>query len=415
MPSEWFDDVEADRIVRAISELKILDPAVGSGAFPMGVLHKLTLALRRLDPDNRRWEQLQRERAIQRAELAFDTKDDTARREELVEIDETFKRYRDSDFGRKLYLIQNSIFGVDIQSIACQIAKLRFFISLAIEQVPHNDAENFGIKPLPNLETRFVAANTLIGLKGLQLQMSEELTRDLERELHDNSERHFHAPTRTQKRACEKKDKALRVELAAVLRQIGMPVEDAEKIAHWNPYDQTSRADWFDPGRMFSVKNGFDVVIGNPPYVRQEKIKELKPSLKDQYDCYTGVADLYVYFYERGFQLLRDNGILTYISSNKYFRAAYGKKLRDFLARQSTLSQLIDFGDAPVFTSIAYPSIITARKAHTESNYLRTMNWEPGTPIDEIGAIFRTTEISPCRKMLSSPLTVGVLHFSRQC
>ena len=169
-----------------------------------------------------------------------------------------------------------------------------------------------------------------------------------------------------------------------------MPADDAEKIAHWNPYDQTSTADWFDPGRMFGVKSGFDVVIGNPPYVRQEKIKELKPSLKDQYDCYTGVADLYVDFYERGFQLLRDNGILTYISSNKYFRAAYGKKLRDFLARQSTLSQLIDFGDAPVFTSIAYPSIITARKAHTESNYLRTMNWEPGTPIDEIGAVFRT-------------------------
>ena len=195
--SEWFDDNEIEALVRAISELKILDPAVGSGAFPMGVLHKLTLALRRLDPDNSRWEQLQKERAIQRAEVAFDTKDDSTRREELVEIDETFKRYRDSDFGRKLYLIQNSIFGVDIQSIACQIAKLRFFISLAIEQVPDRDAENFGIKPLPNLETRFVAANTLIGLKSGQLQMSEELTRDLERELHDNSERHFHAPTRT--------------------------------------------------------------------------------------------------------------------------------------------------------------------------------------------------------------------------
>ena len=139
------------------------------------------------------------------------------------------------------------------------------------------------------------------------------------------------------------------MELAAVLRKIGIPAEDAEKIAHWNPYDQTSRADWFDPGRMFGVKGGLDIVIGNPPYVRQEKIKELKPSLKDQYDCYTGTADLYVYFYERGFQLLRDNGILTYISSNKYFRTAYGKKLRDFLARQSTVSQLIDFGDAPRF------------------------------------------------------------------
>ena len=81
--SEWFDDDEIDAIVRAISELKILDPAVGSGAFPMGVLHKLTLALRRLDPDNIRWEKLQQERAGQRATDAFTTKDDQARAEEL--------------------------------------------------------------------------------------------------------------------------------------------------------------------------------------------------------------------------------------------------------------------------------------------------------------------------------------------
>ena len=343
--SEWFDDDEKDGLVRAISELKILDPAVGSGAFPMGVLHKLTLALRRLDPDNSRWEKLQKERAIQRAEVAFDTKDDRTRREELVEIDETFKRYRDSDFGRKLYLIQNSIFGVDIQSIACQIAKLRFFISLAIEQVPDKDAENFGIKPLPNLETRFVAANTLIGLKSGQLQMSEELTRDLERELHDNSERHFHAPTRTQKRACEKKDKALRVELAAVLRQIGIPADDAEKIARWNPYDQTSRAEWFDPGRMFGVKSGFDVVIGNPPYVRQEKIKELKSALKNQYACYTGSADLYVYFYERGIQLLNKRGVHTFICSNSWLDVNYGAPLQKYLLN-NTASVVICHSEA---------------------------------------------------------------------
>ena len=151
--SQWFDDDEADEIVRAISELKILDPAVGSGAFPMGVLHKLTLALRRLDPDNSRWEELQKERAGKRATAAFDTSDQRERDAELAEISATFERYRDSDFGRKLYLIQNSIFGVDIQSIACQIAKLRFFISLTIEQEPTDKAsDNFGIKPLPNLE-----------------------------------------------------------------------------------------------------------------------------------------------------------------------------------------------------------------------------------------------------------------------
>ena len=207
--SRWFDDDEIEALVRAISELKILDPVVGSGAFPMGVLHKLTLALRRLDPENKRWERLQRDRAGHRARAAFTISDQQERDDELKEISDTFERYRDSDFGRKLYLIQNSIIGVDIQSIACQIAKLRFFISLAIEQVPDKDAKNFGIKPLPNLETRFVAANTLIGLKGGQLQVSEELTRDLERELHDNSERHFHAPTRTLKRACEKKGQSV--------------------------------------------------------------------------------------------------------------------------------------------------------------------------------------------------------------
>ena len=232
--NEWFDDAEKDAVVRAISELKILDPAVGSGAFPMGMLHKLTLALRRLDPDNHRWEKLQKERAIQRAEVAFDTQDDQTRREELVEIDETFKRYRDSDFGRKLYLTQNSIFGVDIQPVACQIAKLRFFISLAIEQEPDRDADNFGIKPLPNLETRFIAANTLIGLKG-ERTLTSNKARDLERELSDNRERHFHATTRQKKRACKEKDTELRRELATELKSIGMPADDAEKIAHWDP------------------------------------------------------------------------------------------------------------------------------------------------------------------------------------
>ena len=169
-----------------------------------------------------------------------------------------------------------------------------------------------------------------------------------------------------------------------------MPADEAEKIAYWDPYDQNASTDFFDTEWMFGITDGFDVVIGNPPYVRQEKIKSLKPTLKNQYDCYTGTADLYVYFYERGFQLLRDNGVLTYISSNKYFRSAYGKKLRDFLTRQSTVSQLIDFGDTPVFTSIAYPSIIAICKTRTEGNHLRALNWETGSSIEEFATIFRT-------------------------
>ena len=342
--NEWFDDAEKDAIVQAISELTILDPAVGSGAFPMGMLHKLTLTLRRLDPDNSRWEKLQKERALQRAEIAFDTQDDPTRREELIEIDETFKRYRDSDFGRKLYLIQNSIFGIDIQPVACQIAKLRFFISLAIEQEPEQDAENFGIKPLPNLETRFIAANTLIGLEQ-QRTLTSNKARDLEQELQNNRERHFHAMTRQRKREYQHKDEQLRAELAAELKSMGTPADEAEKIAKWDLYDQNATADWFDPEWMFGVPDGFDVVIGNPPYVRQEKIKALKPALQKRYACYTGTADLYVYFYERGLQLLNANGIHTFICSNSWLDVNYGAPLQKHLLN-NTASAVICHSEA---------------------------------------------------------------------
>ena len=368
---KMFDSHEADTIVRAISELKILDPAVGSGAFPMGVLHKLTLALRRIDPDNNRWEELQKDRAIQRAEAAFDRKDDDARREELVEINETFKRYRDSDFGRKLYLIQNSIFGVDIQSIACQIAKLRFFISLAIEQVPDKDAENFGIKPLPNLETRFIAANTLIGLKS-ERALTSDKAHNLERELRRNRERHFHAMTRRQKLGCKHRDKVLREKLAKELRHIGMPADDADNIAQWDPYDQNASTDFFDSEWMFGVAEGFDIVIGNPPYVRQEAIRHIKPQLADEFGgFFTNTADLFVYFYKRSIDLMKVRGQFCFISSNKFFRAAYGLKLRQLL-KTCRLRTVIDFGELPVFAAGTDPAIIQFENAEPEKHHQLT-------------------------------------------
>ena len=347
--NEWFDADETESLVRAISALTLLDPAVGSGAFPMGMLHKLTLVLRRLDADNSRWERLQKERAQQRATAAFDTTDDDTRREELLEIDATFKRYRDSDFGRKLYLIQNCLYGVDIQPVACQIAKLRFFISLAIEQEPDSTAENFGIRPLPNLETRFLAANTLLGLRAEQTLTSQK-TQELERELALNGERHFHAITRQQKQACKEEDEALRAALAAELRDVGMPAADAEKIASWDRYDTHAVAEWFSAERMFGMREGFDIVIGNPPYILHRNILALKPALQKQFgDFFISTADISVYFYKRGTELLRDSGILTYICTNKFLRSGYGKNLRHLLLTEMSLKTLLDFGSVSVF------------------------------------------------------------------
>ena len=360
--SKFFDSRESDEVVRAISELKILDPAVGSGAFPMGTLHKLTLALRRLDPDNTRWEQLQKERAIERAAAAFDTKDRRTRDEELTEISRIFENYS-GDFGRKLYLIQNSIFGLDIQSIACQIAKLRFFISLAIEQEPDRTADNFGIKPLPNLETRFIAANTLIGLEG-ERTLTSPKAKALEVELGDNRERHFHATTRPQKLACKRADRKLRRALATELKHIGMPADDADKVAAWDPYDQNASANWFDPEWMFGIADGFDVVIGNPPYISHDKIpKQLKTGIRNRYQSYQPFADVYCYFIEKAIELQNQRGILSLITSNSYLRAEYGAPIRRLLHSKNMLLRVLNIEDSQVFESvIVNVAIIVSRK-----------------------------------------------------
>ncbi|WP_366146305.1 TaqI-like C-terminal specificity domain-containing protein [Crocosphaera sp.] len=135
---------------------------------------------------------------------------------------------------------------------------------------------------------------------------------------------------------------------------------------------------------------GFDIIIGNPPYIRQEEIKAFKPYLKQQYSCYTGVADLFVYFYEKAYNILKKQGILTYISSNKYFRSGYGEKLRSFLTTNTTIHTLIDFGDAPVFEeAIAYPSIIVtqAETLLKESQTINVLNWKTDNSIDDFVTI----------------------------
>ena len=398
--SEWFDEKETDSIIRAIAELKILDPAVGSGAFPMGVLHKLTLALRRLDPKDTGWERLQKERALKRAEEAFDTPSQEEREAKLTEISNIFQRYRDSDFGRKLFLIQNSIFGVDIQPIACQIAKLRFFISLIIEQNPEKRSENHGIRPLPNLETRFITADTLIGLKKQRMLTSKEVAR-LELGLRDNSEQHFHAATRERKDECEQKDETLRKELASELKHLSMPADDAEKIAHWNRYDQNASSDWFNPEWMFGITDGFDVVIGNPPYAKSERVPE---SRSEQLSAYYGWGgDLYDYFIFAGFDLVTEQGIFTYIANDSYVTFSTKRKIRD-LFLQNRLLHLVK-APANTFEASIYTAIFMLLKGEVDNSHFYMsgeMNF-PDFHYHSNGAVKYSTirKIPDCKFLLS--------------
>ena len=361
-----FDAGERERIVGAIAGLKALDPAVGSGAFPMAILHKLTLALRRLDPDNRIWEAVQRAQAADRAAAAFGTDDQADRDAELAEISAIFERYRDSDYGRKLYLIQNCIYGVDIQPIAVQIAKLRFFISLAIEQEPDaaaGAADNYGIKPLPNLETRLAAADTLLPLaRSAQLAMHTESVTHLEREIAANRERHFHATTRAAKNECRQIDAELRQRLADALEKDGFPAQSAGQLAAWDPFDQNAgAADWFDADYMLGVKDGFDVVIGNPPYIQlQKEGGRLGRRYRDAgFATFARTGDVYQLFYEKGAQLLTpQRGILAYITSNSWLKAEYGKATRRYLAERHTPRRLLEMGQDVFEQAIVDSSIL---------------------------------------------------------
>ena len=134
--SSGFTALQNRLLVDAIFHIKILDPACCSGAFPMGVLHKLVYILRKIDKDNKYWRELQKQKAIKETEEAFNIGNQQERENRLKDISDTFEN-NNEDYGRKLYLIENSVYGVDIQPIAVQIAKLRFFISLIVDHNLH--------------------------------------------------------------------------------------------------------------------------------------------------------------------------------------------------------------------------------------------------------------------------------------
>lgn len=386
---ESFTPKKIEEVTKQIKNIKILDPACGSGAYPMGILSRLFEMLTLLGGNS------------------------------------------ENHYENKLTLIENCIFGVDIQSIAVQISKLRFFISLIVEQSPNNNAaENYGIRSLPNLETKFVAANTLIGLKQHskdQLDFNDKTLIELKNQLWDlRNHQNFNARSFEEKKRLRKKDKELcekiklyihantsqpnEERIAENLKQIeilenkikNLPVqmvdvtqsftqtsmfeddvvstpsmfrkdaneeertklkrqvnglkkeidferskkgavdtEEADNLISWDPYDQNHSAPFFDPEWMFGVEQ-FDVVIGNPPYVNVEKIDQIIKDHISSFQTAYQKYDLYVLFYERGLNLLKKDGVLSFITSNKFLSQGYGLKLRE-LFLQKNLNLIINF------------------------------------------------------------------------
>ena len=275
-----FTPKEVDALIAAIDGLKSLDPAVGSGAFPMGILHKLVFILGKLDPRNEKWKERQIARVRDAMTTAEKIEDATFRERAVRELEqqiggvnEAFER-NELDYGRKLYLIENCIYGVDIQPIAVQIAKMRFFISLVVDQKVDPKAPNLGVRPLPNLETKFVAANTLIGIERKERQAdfltedtaSHQKLKELRRQLTEVRHRHFQARTPATKARCREQDSELRQKMSGLLQSAGLSAAQSRQMAGWDPYDQNAFADFFDPEWMFGITDGFDILIGNPSF-----------------------------------------------------------------------------------------------------------------------------------------------------
>ena len=316
-------------VIEKLKTIKVLDPACGSGAFPIGMLNRIVEILQRLNAEG-------------------------------------------SKYDLKLQIMENCIYGGDIQTIAAQITKLRFFISLVCDCTKNdNPDDNYGIPNLPNLETHFVACDSLIGLKkNQQLNLFEMDIMALKERLREVRHEHFMAKTVHQKTKLRNLDKAIRDELAKILANDSIiDNDDAKLMVKWNPYDQNARSPFFDPEWMFGIKDGFDVVIGNPPYIQlQNNGGELaKLYEKCQYSTFARTGDIYCLFYERGWQLLKNSGHLCYITSNKWMRAGYGENTRDFFVNKTNPMQLIDFAGVKIFESATVDTnILLFSKSHNQ-------------------------------------------------
>ena len=364
----------AQKISHDLYSIKVLDPACGSGAFPMGFLLRLVELIEKLTPK------------------------------------EQFNKY-----NTKLQIIKNCIYGIDIQPIAMLICKLRFFISLICDSEKDDSKENFGIMPLPSLETKFVAANSLLSAEVKRYDddwTQDEHLQQLKQELLDlrigviNIRKHKDklGNLRKDKQKCdeieqyiiahssqsdEEKIARMQRDIATLEQQLeqyrsecwveetvaqtslfdigepsifrrdinkdkresilsqiktckatitkeqnkniptGFEAAVRQVTTEWNPYDQNKVAKFFDPEWMFGVTNGFDIVIGNPPYI---STKGITAEDKKAYEKEFGFSDdTYNLFTFKGLSLTKQGGSLTYIIPKTFWTTQTKRNMRDLL------------------------------------------------------------------------------------
>ena len=346
-------DEQRKAILQSIYQCKVLDPACGSGAFPMGMLQQMVHILNRIDPDNKEWKNMMVKNGISETSEAYLNATDEERKEMVADIERSFnENVNRPDYARKLYLIENCIYGVDIQPIAIQISKLRFFISLVVDQKTNNNpVDNFGIRPLPNLEAKFVAANTLIGLHNQTNLFVTDDIKQLQDEMKVAKHKIFGAKTVKTKRKYKDRVAQLRIQMVEELKRLrAVSDEDHLMLLDWDMFDQNKAAKFFDPNWMFGIDGGFDIVIGNPPYgiinkkqnkgesisISEDVLVQYKSSEKYA-PAQGGMLNIFRLFVVQSVYLLKKQGVFSEIFPLAFACDISASKLRIFVQNTCTI------------------------------------------------------------------------------
>lgn len=352
----------------ALKNVKVADPAVGSGAFPLGMLNEIVRARNNIT-----------EYIVRKDRDGSFGKT----------YGEAFIRKWREPYKMKWDTIKNSIFAVDIEPSAVDITKLRLWLSVVVDQ--KIDEDNLEPHPLPNLDMNIHVGNSLIDeYEGIKLfdssilsnkrkkkskknsGMHEQLrlffdSDEILKEMYDKQNQYFDEANEKTKKDLKDRIDFLQDQLIVYRLNESNNNSALEKYKSVRNKKSKPYFLWeLDFAKVFQDKGGFDIVIGNPPYVRQEEIVEIKNVLKNNYKSYSARADLYVYFYEKSVNVLNSTGVISFITSNKWFRVKYGEKLRSYLINNCLLKDVIDFGGFQVFESASVDTNILIAMKNSE-------------------------------------------------
>lgn len=288
-----------------LANIKVCDPAVGSGAFLVGMMSEIVRAR---------------------------------------EVLKTWTKTKKTTYDFKRECIENSLYGVDIDAGAVEIAKLRLWLSLIVDE---DDVQN--IKPLPNLDYKIVCGNSLVGLpEGILLDL------DIKTKLEEQKKKYFHLTNPNEKLKTHEAISVLFSQLVESAKQYDPSLGDVnfDFRVHFS--------------EVFNEKDGFDVLIGNPPYVSvKSQGNDLKEHIKKNYK-YSKGADIYVAFIEKSLSILAKRRSLCFIVPNKFFGADYGKSIREYLrSGRMEISSIWDLKDEKIFEALISVIVISIQNQRT--------------------------------------------------